>query len=458
MATSKKPDLVGTTKPNNETGVTDVKTVAQRKVTYLFKATSSANLSIPYAAAVNGKALAAYATIPARVSGANGKIVLTVDEGSKVTLYLNSDAAAAWRANPLYAVTVGERDVLVKVTEKPGLLKDADTPVLKAVDPAAKAPPMVDEYAAPLTGAIWMKASHVYTAAEVDAYMPAGTSAEVLAAVKSIYSGLSKKSLSIAVPAKADKPAFTLAVDFQDEPNSNPNKNIPGFNVLTDGLPRAHPAGYAALFNAAVENSITALTLTSCWRPLLGSIAHRAGLGLDVNHVGKFKINRQEVRANQKSGKGNGRDDDNVSDAEVKAFKEYETAIVADKSAKAELVRTTKELDAAKKTGDAVKVAAAQKAESASAAAANDAAKALLATNRTWNEERDIAEPVSVPLFRASLLKCACVRQLFDPWFMDENTLDKSPPAPNLQRGASTSNERLHAHHLHITVADPKIL
>jgi hypothetical protein len=98
MATSKKPDLLGTTKPNNETGITDVKTVAQRKVTYIFKATSSANLSIPYAAAVNGKPLAAYATKPARVSGANGTIVLTVDEGSKVTLYLNSDAAAAWRA------------------------------------------------------------------------------------------------------------------------------------------------------------------------------------------------------------------------------------------------------------------------------------------------------------------------------------------------------------------------
>jgi hypothetical protein len=165
MATSKKPDLVGTTQPNNETGITDVKTVAQRKVTYIFNATSSANLSIPYAAAVNGKALAAYATKPARVSGANGKIVLTADEGSKVTLYLNSDAAAAWRANPLYAVTVGERDVLVTVTEKTGLLKDADTPVLKAVDPKAKAPPTVDEYTAPLTGSIWMRASHKYTSA-----------------------------------------------------------------------------------------------------------------------------------------------------------------------------------------------------------------------------------------------------------------------------------------------------
>jgi hypothetical protein len=360
--------------------------------------------------------------------------------------------------NPLYAVTVGERDVVVTVTEKTGLLKEADTPILKAVDPKAKAPPTVDEYTAPLTGTIWMKASHVYTAAEVDAYMPAGTSAEVLAAVKSIYAGLSAKTLSIAIPAKADKPAFTIAVDFQDEPNSNPNKNIPDFKVLTDGLPRAHPAGYAALFNSAVENSITALTLTSCWRPLLGSIAHRAGLGLDVNYVGKFKINRQELRANQKSGKGNGRDDDNVSDAEVKAFKEYEAAIVADKNAKADLVRATKRLDAAKKTGDAVKIADAQKVESASAAASNDAAKALVATNRTWNEERDIVEPLSAHLFRASLLKCACVRQLFDPWFMDENTLDKSPPAPNLQRGASTSNERLHAHHLHITVADPKIL
>jgi hypothetical protein len=286
--------------------------------------------------------------------------------------------------------------------------------------------------------------------------MPAGTSAEVLAAVKSIYAGLSSKTLSIAIPAKADKPAFTIAVDFQDKLNSNPNENIPDFKVLTDGLPRAHPAGYAALFNAAVENSITALKLTSCWRPLLGSIAHRAGLGLDVNYVGKVHIDRQELRANQKSGKGNGRDDDNVSDAEVKAFKDFEAAIVAKKNADVALASAT--TSSANAKNDPVKLASALEKQKAAADAAREASDAQARAQKAWNGERDVNEPATVRVFRASLLKCACVAQLFDPWLMDSNAHDKAPPEPNMQRGASTSNERLHSHHLHITVYEPKIL
>ena len=47
------------------------------------------------------------------------------------------------------------------------------------------------------------------------------------------------------------------------------------------------------------------------------------------------------------------------------------------------------------------------------------------------------------------------VKQLYDPWYMDDNTRDKLPAQPNTQ---INSNETLHAHHLHITVLDTKIL
>lgn len=253
-----------------------------------------------------------------------------------------------------------------------------------------------------------------------------------------------------------------LKVTFSD--SENPRDNITRYTLLADGLPRVHPGGYAALFNAALDNGIESLNVTSCWRPLLGSIAHRAGLGLDVNYVGKTRMNRQELRASLEGrkprGTGNGNDADNVSDAEVVAFKEFEESIVADKKARAALVAANKEAARAKsqpKLSPEAK-AAAEKNKDAAKAASEAAADASVRAESKWNAERSSGEPAAVHLFRASLLRCACVAQLFDPWFMDSNVRDSRAPEPNMQRGASSSNERLHAHHLHITVHAPGIL
>jgi hypothetical protein len=54
------------------------------------------------------------------------------------------------------------------------------------------------------------------------------------------------------------------------------------------------------------------------------------------------------------------------------------------------------------------------------------------------------------------LLQCSCVGQLFDPWYIYKNA--RGEGEANMQTGASTSLERLHAHHLHVTVHEPKIL
>lgn len=129
VALSNKPAATGQTKPNNQSGVTTVAVTPKRKVTYIFKATSSANLSIPYALAVDGTAQAAFAEKPARVAGNGGKIETFVDQGQIVSLFLNSDAHPSYRKNAVYAVTTGERDVVVRVTEKSGKHTDADTPV-----------------------------------------------------------------------------------------------------------------------------------------------------------------------------------------------------------------------------------------------------------------------------------------------------------------------------------------
>ena len=459
MATSAKPDATSQTKPNNSAGTTQVPVTPKRKVTYVFNAASSKTLSIPYAIAVNGKAQPAFDAKPKRVKGLGGTVVAFVDQGERVGLFLNSDAHPSYRKELVYEVTAGERDIVVTITEKAGKLKDADTPVRKKdKDEKAEAAKPADEYTAPLTGDIWMRVSHKYTAAEASALMPQDTSAEVKAAVESIYNGLKSATLVLSIPARAAKAAMTLTVKFEDA--DNPKNNITTYALLTDGLTRVHPAGYVALFTAAIENDITTLNVTSCWRPMLGSIAHRSGLGLDVNYVGKTRMNRQELRTalegKKPSGKGNGNDADNVTDAEVTAFKEYEDAIVAKKKADAELAAATKAgkqrgLTAEEKAAAIKKQLEAQERLKAATDAERDALK-------TWNEERDTAEPDTAKVFRTSLLKCACVAQLFDPWVMDENTHDKAAPKPNMQRGASTSNERLHAHHLHITVHEPKVL
>jgi hypothetical protein len=248
-----------------------------------------------------------------------------------------------------------------------------------------------------------------------------------------------------------------VAVHFMD--SNNPKDNISDYTLLADGLPRVHPGGFAALFTAALDNAISSITVSSCWRPMLGSIAHRAGLGLDVAVVGGTKFNRQELRkafsGKKPSKQGNHVESDNVTDAEVEAFGEYEDAIFENKKAAQVLKGAQKDLAVAKRSNDAEKVREADARVKDATDDAKDAAKTEADKREEWNKQRDAGEPANARLFRTSLLKCSCVRQLFDPWFMDENAQDETEPHPNMQK---SGNETLHAHHLHITVDDARIL
>jgi hypothetical protein len=310
------------TRPNAQGLSTPVPVAVLHKVTYVFHVTSGDNLSIPYAVAIDGTPDPAFASKPKRVSGSGGKIDLRAKTGSTVSLYLNSDARPNYRHNPVYAVTVGDKDLVVHITERMGLHDDPDTPTLQPAPPTHGTQPAVDTYAAPLNGTIWMKVSHKYEEGDVARLVPANTSTKVLAAVKSIYAGLSEAQLAIDIPASASRPAHTLTVKFID--SDNPSANIVHYSMLTDGLTRVHPAGYAALFDAAIDSGITNLRLTSCWRPMLGSIAHRAGLGLDVDYIGPTRMNRQALRSRAVVTPS-----PNVSDAERQKFNDYEGAVNA---------------------------------------------------------------------------------------------------------------------------------
>lgn len=453
MTSSPSPAANGQTRPNNSTGTTPVDVLPERKITYIFKITSAKNVRLPYAVSVDGAVLPTYANRTARVSGNSGKFSITVRQGQRVALYLNSDASPAFRTQAVYAIEAGARNATITITEKAGKHTDSDTPTLQAANASTKE----DSYTAPLTGDIWMKVSHKYTEAEVNARMPANTSAEVLAAVKSIYRGLQTSTLTIQQPGQSGQPTHTLTVRFTD--SSNPKNNISQYELLADGLPRVHPAGFAALFTAALDNGITSLSMSSCWRPMLGSIAHRAGLGLDVSVLGGTTLNRQELRqavkASSTNPKGNSNDNDNVSEAEIKAFAEYESAIKESKEANTKRDAAKKALEAANKTKDPDKIAQANKNLSEAESINEQAIKKQKEKSKTWDSERSKNEKTHIHAFRLSLLQFSEIRQLFDPWFMESNTKDNVAPVPNMQK---TGNETLHAHHLHITIDDPNIL
>lgn len=213
--------------------------------------------------------------------------------------------------------------------------------------------------------------------------------------------------------------------------------------------------GYLALIDAAFDAGVDDITLSSTWRPILGSIAHRAGMGLDVNYIDKTHLTREELR-------GKGPKDGNVSAEEKERFKEKEQADADAKSAQARLKQLEKERDiliALKKTNpnkanpiqEAELETEISKAE-AEVKATNDRVRDA---KKDWNTERDKSEPTKVKSYRASLARCSHVRQIFDPWFMDANSRDKEVAAPNEQH---SNNEKLHATHLHITVDEPKLI
>jgi hypothetical protein len=238
-------------------------------------------------------------------------------------------------------------------------------------------------------------------------------------------------------PARGTQPAYSLAVEFED--SDNPRKNIHHYQLLVDGLTRVHPGGYAALFNAAIDNGVDRIVVTSCWRPMLGSIAHRLGLGLDVNFVGGVRLNRQEL----KTGRATYQDaDDNVSTEERILYREM-------KAAEEERRRAQKKAGAEAEKAKGGGNDSTKKVANAELKAAREKE---VAAKKDWDAERNKHEPPKVRAFRSSLLSCACVGQLFDPWYMFDNTA--SAGFPNRQE---TANEITHAHHLHITVKDKKV-
>lgn len=460
-----KPATSATTNATPGTCV-DAKCAQKHKVTYRFVIASKPDLNMPYAVAIGGAVDPAFKDRAFGVACKDGKIEFYAESGKEVRLYLNSDASPDFRKEPVYAVTVGNGPLEVTITEKEGKYAERDTPTLKDTktgEPDKNGVTVATQYyVAPLTGDIWLKVTHKYSADEAKARIPPTTGAEIKAAVLRFYDGsLSDSSppLRVTVPKPSGKGTHTIVIDpNKSESMENVSANIhAATDLYKDVLPRVHPDGFVALLEAAQEAEVETLKLTSTWRPMIGSVAHRAGLGLDVNYLDTAQLNREELRGKKPTKAA----DDNVSDEEKRLFAEKEKADKELKAATANkdaLEKQQAELEGLKKTSpgkvDPLKEAALTKALEEATENAKKAQNAKRKTTKAWNDERDKNEPAKVKGYRASLSKCKCVSQIFDPWFMDANTQDQIAAKPNEQRDA---NEKLHAHHLHITVREPKI-
>lgn len=412
--------------------LTDTYVSKKRKVTYLFKFTEH-KLTLPYAAENDGQIIDPRpANERLRSFKHNHEHTFPIKDNTTIRLFLNSDAKAKYRKSPVYQVTPTGKDVFVTITEKKGKDSTPDTPVFVKTETRPDGSE-VDHYSAVLTGDIWMRVSHKFTETEAKGYIPTGTNAGISEAVLSIYRVLPHRSAVANCSAQGTQPAHTIIMVFDG--NENAADNITNFSLERDGLTRVHPRGYVALFIAAELAMISKLILKSCWRPMLGSILHRSGIGLDVNALVAGANSVKLLGA--------------PSAQEKRLYTDYQSAKRTSAQVEKEVVNAQKAYDHAKNSPD--KLADAQKAKDAADRRKSDSDAQLHEAKSAWESARDAHISASVNAFREALHASPLVRQVFDPWYMDANTRDNVDAAPNFQK---TFNEKLHANHMHVTVVD----
>lgn len=390
------------TQTTEGTQPTDAPVRAMRTVTYFFEtgtwpdpSSTEIGLKIPYEVAFNGAVQQRVRGWPKRIVGRT-RFSIKVPEGTEVSLYLNTDSLEGARQCPVYAVTPRRNDVYVKITERRGIHTAQPVATLdrSATDPQSGV--MTDYYKALLHGEIWARISRKYTERDADQLLPAECDEGVRSAILSVYRVLAQATLSVACNNPRN---HRITITFSDADNAR--TNIRNFDNLRDGLTRIHPVGLFALIEAARVARVENLNITSCWRPLLGSIAHRAGIGLDVNRIGdtadSIRVNRGELI-------GKGPDLPWVSERERQLYQER-----------------TRSADA----------------------------------RRRWIAEMEANRPALFMTFRQQLQDSPHIQQLFDPWYVDSNTRDPAAPTPNEM---TAGTPKTHKDHLHITVNAPGVL
>lgn len=339
-------------------------------------------------------------------------------------------------------------------------------------------------YGAKLTGDIWMRSTHPFTEADVDALSKEVASDAAKPALKRIYRAdfeVQKNGdfgIDVLSHEAGDSDLKVVKLVWIAAENGNCIDNITNLNVKSEVPRRIHPAAYAAVAKAAHAAGVTSVKFTSSWRPMLGSAAHRTGLGLDLKWLMEngdaIQLNRKGLLTPSTADKNHdGLVDDksNISVEEHTAFNEWKSAEQQAKAARtnrdrasALLATKNQALAAAKKKGNADRVekaehevAEAKKTSTEAAQASKDADDLEVEMQTAWSKSLDKNEPGIVGRYRRLVMKADCITQVLDPWYLTGLGWHKPGElAPNSQEG-ERGLALQHNNHMHLTIHDPEI-
>ncbi len=405
------------------------------------------SLSLPYAVYWNGEKQPAN-RVAKTTGGSVATIRIMARTGQQVGLYLGSDASPQFRQEMVFPITVGSNGVRVVIQTKPGLhnhsadVSAVESDIQRNVVEAGRTIRLDIFKGNYLTGNSWLKFSHRYTTAEALAFATeaAETDAGVTSALNAIYSGTVSKTTGFTVAFAGQ---HHCRIGFQNAVDSNCQQNIQGYAVLGGfsgaALPRVHPRSWIALLQAARDAKVTALEITSGWRPMTGKAPHRLGLGLDVKSA---KSTTGQTLVFDKASPSLW-----SSPEEKTAHSDWIESETALDAAKVEMRTAEQALRNAKEEGKAL----AEQRE-------KDAAEKLRAANETRRKAKNEYETQHKDTFadtlEKALLKNPLIRQMFQPLVMDSQTRDQIEPTVNRYRAG---NEDLHKNHLHVTAVDSYI-
>lgn len=333
-----------------------------------------------------------------------------------------------------------------------------------------------------ITIKFWMRSTHPFTEADVDALQADVATDAVKAALKNIYKAEFVKvgaDFAVDIPRQLDaKDTTSTRLYWIRSENSNCINNINALKLEQEVPKRIHPAAYAAAVKAAHEAGVTEIQFTNSWRPMLGSMAHRSGLGLDIKWLAagkeKHRLNRdgllnKSITDKDKDGNlDDPKDHGNISVEEQQAYNDWKASEVekiklkkASDLAKANEVDKTKNLATATKTGNGAKIADAEREFKKSEEAYNVADKAFekadektKANKKLWQDQVKKHEPGMIGKYRRYLMLEEIVTQVLDPWYMTLHAHEESGSVPNEQNDGLSKQ---HNNHLHISIFDAEL-
>lgn len=409
-----------------------------------------------------------------------------IEPGTSVGICFGVDVKKQFRQYPLWQVTAGDNDIVVDVFETYGQydLDDKATTVCTKDLGTKQLPKPTDFHTAKLTGAVWMRSTHPFTEADVDALPKDAATDAVKTAIKRIYRAdfdshaAGNFGIDVLSSEAAQPDVKTVRLTWIAAENNNCVSNIKSLDVKKEVPRRIHPAAYAAVAKAAHGCGVTEIQFTSSWRPMLGSAPHRLGLGLDLKWLGdgtsKVMLNRVglvDKQGQQLQDKNNdGVIDDprghhNITVTEQKAFNEWKDAQTASSQAQADKKRADAALQAANKQlaaaqkksiADAIEKATyeVQQANKAAASAQRTVEQAVaneIAAQGRWEQKLGESEPTLVGHYRRYVMKEACITQVLDPWYMSNKNKE---PLPNVQVAPL---EKQHNNHMHLSIYDAEL-